>query len=64
MRLRFLVEPTMAIFLAVRARRADARLGKPPYFWALLTDASHREETCLVVRGVVSKFGRTPTPRP
>ena len=33
----------MAAFFAIRSGLADARDGKPPYFWALLWDHSQRE---------------------
>lgn len=39
---RFVLQPVMAIIFAVIAGRKDARTGKPPYFWALLTDPAHR----------------------
>ena len=34
----------MAAIFAVIAGLKDARAGKPPYFWSLITDASHRKE--------------------
>jgi hypothetical protein len=42
--LRFILQPAMATFYAVRDGRNDARAGRPPYFWAIFTDASHRAE--------------------
>jgi hypothetical protein len=33
----------MAAFFAIRSGLADAREGKPPYFWALLTGETSRE---------------------
>jgi hypothetical protein len=39
---RFVLQPVMAIIFAVIAGRKDARTGKPPYFWALLSDPAHR----------------------
>jgi hypothetical protein len=41
---RFVLQPVMAIIFAVIAGRKDARTGKPPYFWALLTDPAHRSD--------------------
>ena len=35
-RFRFLLQPAIAAALGIRAGRADARAGKPPYLWALL----------------------------
>ena len=44
MKFRMLLQPIMAISFAVIAGLADARLGKPPYFWSLLTDPAHRTD--------------------
>lgn len=44
MHLRILLQPMMATVFAVIAGLKDARTGKPPYFWSLFTDASHRRE--------------------
>jgi hypothetical protein len=41
---RFLLQPAIAIFLAVRAGLRDAREDRPPYFWALLYNPVHRRE--------------------
>lgn len=41
---RFLLQPAMAIYFAVRAGLEDARTGKSPYFWGLMTDPEHRAE--------------------
>lgn len=42
--LRLILQPAMSVTLAVLAGLKDAKAGKPPYFWALLTDPSHRVE--------------------
>ena len=42
MSFRLVLQPAMAAFLAVRAGMQDARTGRPPYGWAVLTDGSHR----------------------
>lgn len=42
--LRFVLQPLMAILLAIRAGRRDAREGKPPYLWTVCTDRRAREE--------------------
>ena len=39
---RLVVQPLVALFYAVRAGRADARAGRPPYFWAVVTDSVDR----------------------
>lgn len=44
MKFRLLLQPLMASIFAVMSGLKDARLGKPPYFWALLTDPSHRRD--------------------
>jgi hypothetical protein len=40
---RLILQPAMAVFFAVRSGLADAREGRPPYFWALLTGETSRE---------------------
>jgi hypothetical protein len=42
--LRVILQPSMAAFLAIRSGIADARQNRPAFFWALLTDPSHRAE--------------------
>jgi hypothetical protein len=44
LKFRFLLQPGMAIFLAVRCGLRDYREGKPPYFWAIFTDPAERRE--------------------
>ncbi len=44
MSFRFLMQPLMALFLAFRDGRKDAREGRPPYFWGLFTDPEHRDD--------------------
>lgn len=39
---RFLIQPTVATTLEVRDGLKDARLGRPPYFWAIFTRADER----------------------
>ena len=41
---RLVLQPAMAAFFAIRSGLADAREGRPPYFWSLLTDSGTREE--------------------
>ena len=43
MKFRLVLQPAMAMFFAIRSGLADARAGKPPYFWALLWDRGQRE---------------------
>jgi hypothetical protein len=42
MKFRLVLQPAMAAFFAVRAGLADARAGKPPYFWGLLSHPGQR----------------------
>ena len=42
MKFRLILQPAMAAYLAIRAGLADARSGKPPYFWTLLSDPASR----------------------
>lgn len=42
--LRFLLQPTMAAFLAVRGGLEDAKVGRAPYLWTIVRDPSQRRE--------------------
>lgn len=42
LKFRLILQPTIAAFLAIKAGLADARAGRTPYFWGLLTDPGHR----------------------
>jgi|SRR5450631_758386 hypothetical protein len=44
MKFRLVLQPCMAAFFAIRAGLADAKAGKSPYFWGLLTDHGQRGE--------------------
>lgn len=44
LKLRLFLQPTMAVVFAVIGGLRDAKAGKPPYFWGLLTDPAHRRE--------------------
>lgn len=41
---RIVMQPAMAILLAIRDGWKDARAGNPAYFWAIFTNAGQREE--------------------
>lgn len=42
-KLRLILQPTVATILGIRAGLADARAGRPPYFWSILQpDADRR----------------------
>ena len=43
MKFRLVLQPCMAAFFAIRSGLADARAGRPPYFWGLLSDPGQRE---------------------
>ncbi len=49
MAFRFILQPIVAAFIAIRAGRKDARTHRPAFFWALFTDPTHRKE--LLHRG-------------
>lgn len=42
--LRIFLQPTVAALLALRAGVRDARSGRPPYLWAILTDPADRRD--------------------
>lgn len=42
MKFRLLLQPTMAVLFAIRAGLADAKSGRPPYFWTFVTDSTQR----------------------
>lgn len=44
MKFRLVLQPAMAAFFAIRSGLVDARAGKPPYFWALLSDHAQRKD--------------------
>ena len=44
MTFRFILQPLVASFLAIRAGIGDARAGRTAYFWAILTNPAHRRE--------------------
>ncbi len=44
MKFRLVLQPVMALIAAVISGLKDARLGKPPYFWALFTDKAQRRD--------------------
>jgi hypothetical protein len=44
MKFRLVLQPAMAAFFAIRSGLADARAGKTPYFWCLLSDPSQRSD--------------------
>lgn len=44
MKFRLILQPIMASIIAIFAGLQDAKAGKPPYFWALFTQPTHRAE--------------------
>ena len=42
MKFRLVLQPLMASFYAIRGGLADARAGKSPYFWCLISDPAQR----------------------
>jgi hypothetical protein len=41
---RLILQPSVAVILAIRAGLGDARAGRPAYFWAVLMDLDHRKD--------------------
>ena len=41
MKFRLVLQPAMATFFAIRSGLKDARAGKPPYLWSILSNFSH-----------------------
>jgi hypothetical protein len=44
MKFRLVLQPVMASIFAIRSGLADAKAGKSPYFWALLSDPGQRTD--------------------
>jgi hypothetical protein len=44
MNFRLIVQPTVAVALAIRAGLKDAREGRPAFFWTVLSDPGYRPE--------------------
>ncbi|MGA8490425.1 MAG: hypothetical protein WB711_08395 [Terriglobales bacterium] len=44
MKFRLVLQPCMAAFFAIRSGIADAKAGKPPYFWELISNPPERED--------------------
>src|SRR5262249_10119522 len=44
MSFRFIIQPTVAIFLAIQAELKDARSGQAPFLWAVFSDPANRRE--------------------
>ena len=44
MNLRLIIQPAVAIILAIRAGLRDARQDRAPFFWAVLWNPAHRRE--------------------
>ena len=44
MSFRFIMQPAVALFLAIRAGLKDARSGQAPFLWAVFSNPAHRRE--------------------
>jgi hypothetical protein len=44
MSFRLIVQPAVAVLIALRAGLHDSKAGRPPYFWGVLHDSSHRRD--------------------
>ena len=47
LKFRLVLQPLMAMLLAIRAGVQDAHNGRPPYLWTILTDARQRRQLLL-----------------
>lgn len=55
MNFRLVLQPAMACFFAFRSGLADARVGNPPYFWALFSKPGQRG---AMIKGGWKSVGR------
>jgi hypothetical protein len=57
-KLRFIIQPTVAIILGARGGMKDANAGLPPFLWALIFHKEHRREllrsTIISIRNLVA----------
>jgi hypothetical protein len=44
LKFRLVLQPCMAAFFAIRAGLADAKAGRPPWFWELVSNPPERED--------------------
>lgn len=44
LKFRLVLQPVMAVIFAILSGLKDARMGKPPYFWALISNPAHRAD--------------------
>jgi hypothetical protein len=44
MKFRLVLQPSMAAFFAIRAGLADAKAGRPPWFWELISNPPERSD--------------------
>ena len=56
LKFRFFLQPSVAIFLAIRAGLRDWRQGKAPFLWDFLADASKRKDLFRDFRKSVGKL--------
>jgi len=53
--LRFLLQPCVASILAIRDGMEDARTGRPPYFWTILSNRAERKAALREGLGATGK---------
>jgi hypothetical protein len=41
---RLILQPSVAVILAIRVGLRDSQAGRPAYFWAVLIDSEHRKD--------------------
>jgi hypothetical protein len=47
MKFRLVLQPCMAAFFAIRSGLADAKTGRSPYFWTMVSDPKERGELLM-----------------
>jgi hypothetical protein len=52
---RLVLQPAVAIILAIRAGLRDARAGRPPYFWTMVTRPQQRRDLLREGWGEIAK---------
>ena len=61
---RFVLQPAMAIFFAIRDGLRDARQGRPAYFWSLFTEPGLRRDLLRDGWRSISKVSRDGRDKP
>src|SRR4051794_4282961 len=60
MSFRFIMQPAVALFLAIRAGLKDARGGQAPSLWAIFSNPAHRRELLRQAAWMYAPFSSSP----